>query len=264
MNSMDYRIQENIGSSPAAVAARQAEELQTSDSNTFVVKLTDNPGNFAGLEIEIMGVSGYSPVLGWVGMIQDEDHVDVLKLTNGREVQLAHCPRYINDFFGFTKIKIRLGERNYLKVWQGSRSLSPSSRVHMFRETEKEIVVNLDNQTNMSAHREVLLDFDVARSVKSLDGEYALMPRITEVVDKYTGISGCIGLGGRHVIFATDYRDTYSCFTNRAGQFMIRGMKKGIYSLLAYSGKNSIGQPIARVFIENIRVNNGVISELCI
>jgi hypothetical protein len=266
MNRMDYH-KGNINSMAGVMKTAQQAALLNSPADKFVVKLTDNPGNFAGLEIEILGVSGYSPVLGWVGMVQDENRVDVLKLTNGREIQLAHCPGYINDYFGFTKIKLRLGERNCLKVWQGSRPDARgvhATRVHMFRETEKDIVVNLDNQTNLAKHQEVLLDFDVARSVKNESNGYILTPRITEVVDKFTGISGCISLGGRHVIFATDYKETYSCFTNRAGQFMIRGMKKGIYSLLAYSGKNSIGQPIARVFVENIKVNNGIISELCI
>ncbi|MBS3913862.1 MAG: DUF4382 domain-containing protein [Bacteroidetes bacterium] len=251
--------------SPTIAAAAQAQAQATSQP-AFVVKLTDNPGNFAGLEVEIHKVSVYSPILGWMGMVKDVSFVDVLELTNGREIQLAHCPSYIHDHFGFSKIKIAFGDHNRLVTWDKANALSGRNRqkVHCFSDTEHEVVIPLHEVDSERGSREVLLDFDVAQSVKSDSDGYKLAPRIKEVVDKSTGLRGNIGNGGHHVVFATDFKDSYSCFTDQAGQFLIRGMKSGIYSLLAYAHRNTDGQPIARLFVENIRVINGEISELCL
>lgn len=237
----------------------EEEDRQT----RFVVKLTDNPGNYAGLDIEIKEVSCYSPLYGWVELILDADRVDVLRLTNGREIQIAHCPAYVDEFVVFTKIKFRLGKHNYLKVWEGNfHGLNKNTLIHSFRETEYEAVISIHQHCNNLARREILLDFDVLRSVKQTETGYRLVPHIREVEDRFTGLKGAISQGGRHVVVVTNYSETYTGFTNKAGEFLIRGMRKGIYTLLAYAEKNGTGFPVTRKLVDNIRVNLGTIAEL--
>lgn len=260
------RLDFNINKSKPSCDPGRIEDGSPAE-NRFIVKMTDNPANLAGLEIEFENISAYSPVLGWIPLDKDQEYVDVLKLTNGNEVQIAHSSASISDFWEYTKLKINIGRRNRLLLWEKHSPFAVMTGKPVaqdFNDIENEVVVPLAEIYSKSGFREVLLDFDVVKSVRSNEKGYFLNPRIFEMANRTTGISGSITNSDRYLVYATDYTNTYSCYSNENGDFLIRGMKEGNYLVLIYSLNCSPNGRGYKAIIENVPVVSGILYPLSI
>ncbi|MDP1728373.1 MAG: DUF4382 domain-containing protein [Bacteroidota bacterium] len=194
----------------------------------YTVSMTDNPGNYAGLSTEIKGVAAFSPKKGWVVLNSNTQVVEVLKLTNGKEILLGS----ISDSaaFDFTKLKIIFGQHHWLKLkckgaYPYSGEVESSHELEF--EGDKELIIEL----GCNLGNAVLIDFDVAASIIRDGDKYILKPCIKVIKDAKTGVSGKLSGESRAAVSLSNGEKTYIGFANAEGEFLIRGIEEGTYDL---------------------------------
>ena len=153
---------------------------------------------------------------------------DLLRLRNGVDTLLAQGTIPAGKI---KKVKLVLGTGHYL-VKDGIRyplNLMPGNR------TEVEIKLrDSDWDDFASGRRRIWLDFDVARSiVKIRDGQFYLAPVLRPFTIKKTGsIEGeVVPREATPVISVYNSGDTAYAIPDKDGDFKIRGLKEGTYSL---------------------------------
>lgn len=191
----------------------------------FAVYITDNPGNYAGLETEITGVEVFIKETGWVSLHSNTQMVQVLQLTNGKEILLGSRTDLSSHLY--SKLKLVFGSNNQLTV-KRKNGILEEEKIYMLKyEGSSEVVIDLENNTSSS----ILLDFNVAQSVKRSGDEYILKPVINLIKDVKTGVSGQLnGVESAAVCLKNDM-DVYDTYVNTKGEFLLRGIKEGVYDL---------------------------------
>jgi len=106
---------------------------------------------------------------------------------------------------------------------------------------------------------DVLIDFDVAQSIKE-DGEnYVIKPAISVIEDRATGVDGKVKGSASAALLLTDGEDTLSAYTNADGEFLLRGMEEGTYKLIVYPIQEEGEEMMEEKVIEGVVVVKGKI-----
>ena len=208
-----------------SMIAFTACEKQPANTNEagITVKMTDAPGDYAALNVEIERVEIYSESSGWVELSNESQIVNVLELTNGVETTLASSTRLEAGIY--TQVAVYFGSDNSIQVQQNGEFVSLEIG------GEGMIVSDIHAEVAAGASAEVLLDFNVAESVVLINGEFVLNPVVETIADAETGLQGHVeGDAFAHVTL-TGASDSFMAYTNANGQFLIRGMSEGSYTL---------------------------------
>jgi hypothetical protein len=169
---------------------------------------------------------------------------DLLKLRNGRDTLLgaSFIPKG-----KIIKIKINLGPRD---------SIMADSVVHplKIRDNKDFVIIKIRNEhlDSISANNfRLILDFDLARSIKFENGVYWLKPILKAFSKKNTGtIEGKVRPDSAFgMIKAFNATDTAFALPDREeeGEFKIRGLKEGTYSVLIKGQKGYLDSTITGV-----------------
>ena len=193
----------------------------------FVVKLTDSPAHYAGLRMQLNSVDAWAGSMGWVPLRKLVDHVDVMELTNGRELAIADDSHYRMRNRHYKKLRLSFGEQNVLSLRPGPEEEKGVDLVPRFV-GKREYIFELPDA--MKQH-ELLIDFDVMRSVLETGREYLLSPSMRIVEDRETGIRGHVQGDHPGMLLITDGREVISAWTDPKGNFLVRGLKPGVYTL---------------------------------
>jgi hypothetical protein len=167
-----------------------------------------------------------------------------LQLTNGREVVLARPFEKPDEYEIFTKIRIDFGENNTLLVDNVQKTTGhkySKKPIQLLMEENRSCIIPL-KLPGIGCHTpEILLDFDVAKSVRAHNSDYLLRPQIFHIADPFTGISGKLPGSARALVYVTDFNDIHSAYTDMDGSFLIRGIHGGRYTVLARAvhGRNT-------------------------
>lgn len=218
----------------ATVACRK-EMPATNDAKngSFSVRMTDGPGNYAALNVEITKVEAYLQNEGWITLDNQAKTIDVISLNNGIETQLAY---QTNAAAGvYTKLRLTFGNTNKLSVNADATTggTSGSATVDLVWNGPKEVEIQINEEISANAKADVLLDFNVVASIVHYTCDYILKPAIKEIKDAATGIQGQVEGSAHAAVMIMQNGDTVlATYTDTYGKFLIRGADAGTYDLL--------------------------------
>lgn len=195
------------------------------DKSHLSVRLTDAPGNFDAVKVdvqsvEVTGSNGNTVVLNTNNRIYN-----LMNLSNGVDTLLA-----TGDLNSGTisQIRLILGTNNTVTVGGIVYPLSTPSAM----QSGLKLQVNKTFEAGVSYA--ILLDFDANQSIVSLgNGTYQLKPVIRTIDTAINGsIKGSISLMDViATVTATSNGVTYTSVTNTSGQFVIAGLPVGTYDI---------------------------------
>ena len=194
------------------------------DKGVFVVELTDAPGDFAALEMEIASVDAYVENEGWVNLNSETQFVNILELTNGNDLTIASETSANAGMY--THVRITFGQDNSLTLHSdltmGGLGLSGEVTMDVAFQGSHEVVIEVNEELESGDTASVLLDFNVAQSVIAEAQAYVIDPVITEIEDAETGVQGQIDAALNAAILITNGTDTASTYADAQGSFIIR------------------------------------------
>ena len=197
----------------------------TSTKSKISIKMTDAPGPYNEVNIDIQGVEIKGTNNNLVLLNANKRIYNLLDLTNGKDTLIATGTM---DEGSVEQIRLILGSNNTVLVDNVSYPLStPSAEQSGLKlQVHKTLVGGVEYS--------ILLDFDANQSiVKTGNGAYKLKPVIRTIETAISGsIKGKISpIGSLDIVTATSVLASYSSIVNVKGDFMIKGLPAGIYSI---------------------------------
>lgn len=242
---------------------RPLARVGEAEPGNFIVSLTDSPGDYSALNIEIVKVEAYLENRGWVVLNDRPQHINVLNLTNGGEVKLAQSKSIGNGFY--SKIRISFGEENYVRFKPGAYMagiiLNEKGETRLALGEPRQVEIDINRDVNERTGAAVLLDFNVAQSINQEDGRCIMNPVITEIEDVTTGIRGFVENSPGAAIILSDGVYSYSTYVNNQGHFLLRGVDAGTYDMVIIpAGETILGGH--EHMVEGLVVNSGQITQV--
>lgn len=236
----------------------------STQASSFKVKMTDAPGDYAALNVEITGVEVYRENEGWISLSNEAQYINVIDLTNGAETTLAFQGNV--EAGTYTKLKLSFGDQNTLQVNSdvslAGLTLQAMSTTTLDWNGPKEVEIVIEEQVDAFSEGEVLLDFQVAQSIKEGTQSFVIDPMITVIEDANTGVQGEVEGSADAVVLLSNGEDTLSTYLNAEGQFLLRGVESGMYDLIIQTAKDSLINSLNRTKIEQVVVSEGQISQV--
>jgi hypothetical protein len=221
------------------------------------VRMTDSPGDFVALNVEIMKVEAYLENSGWVTINESTQEINILDLTNGAEVTIASATTVQPGTY--TKLRLTFSGENSLS-FNGTNGLN-TVNLSFSSNGSHQVEVPIHCQVNSGITSSVLLDFNVGSSVTQTNGGYVLNPVLTEISDPDTGVQGHVSGTTKAAISLSNASHNASTYTNANGYFLIKGVPDGTY-LLKIEAKG-LGEVVAsQKSIQNVTVSKGQIKSL--
>jgi len=222
------------------------------------VRMTDAPGDYEEVNVDIRSVQinkeGTDNESGWLTL----DHINpgvynLLDFANGRDTLLASASLPAGTI---SQIRLVLGDNNSLKLKDG-RVVSLKTPSGQTSGVKLQINAELKEDVTYV----LLLDFDAAKSIVARgNGQYNLKPVVRTITQAIAGgIKGKVTPAeykpGIYVISAAN--DTIGGFANENGDFLIKGIKAGTYTVKFYTENNAHDKTL-----ENISVSQDEIKDL--
>jgi hypothetical protein len=214
-----------------SITACKKDDVQPntqSQQNEFKVRMTDAPGDYAGLDVEITSVEAYLEDEGWVTLNNDAQVVSVLDLTNGNETTIAYQGSVSAGLY--TKLRLTFGNQTNLMLF--SSTGSGTLQANLDWGATQQVVIEIDEEVSDNSSADVLLDFQVSESIIQLSQQYIINPVITEIEDESTGLQGEVQGAASAMVVLSDGQNEFSTFINAQGNFLLRGIPEGTYNLI--------------------------------
>lgn len=222
------------------------------------VRMTDAPGDYEEVNIDIQSVQvhkdGDDDESEWITLDQINPGVyNLLDFANGKDTLLASSTLPAGRI---SQIRLVLGNNNTLKLKTGEvKNLkTPSGQTSGVK-----LQINADLESDVTYV--LLLDFDAAKSiVERGNGEYNLKPVVRTITQAVAGgIRGKVTPAeykpGIYVISAAN--DTIGGYANDAGDFLIKGVPAGTYTVKFYTEGDAHNKTV-----ENVSVSQDQIKDL--
>lgn len=218
------------------------------------LRLTDAPGAFEALYLDVQGVEFHTNEAGWVTVDSVVPGLyNVLKLRNGVDTLLARSELPAGTL---SQVRLILGEDNSLVVDGEEHTLTvPSGQ-------ESGLKFNVHQELLPNGSYTVWTDFDAARSiVQTGNGSYQLKPVIRVFTEQTNGrIKGIIEpMSANPVIYAISDADTASAIPDADGFFLISGLQETDYTVIVEPDSIS---GLETDTIADVPVRFGIISDL--
>ncbi|WP_299989966.1 DUF4382 domain-containing protein [uncultured Pontibacter sp.] len=231
-----------------------------SDSNgtaRMEVRMTDAPGDYEEVNVDIRSVQIHKENTdsesGWLTLDEINPGIyNLLDFANGRDTLLASANLPAGTI---SQIRLVLGENNSVKLKNGTvvDLKTPSGQTSGVK-----LQLNADLREDVTYV--VLLDFDAAKSVVARgNGQYNLKPVIRTVTQAIAGaIQGRVTPAdlkpGIYVISAAN--DTIGGFANENGDFLIKGVRAGTYTVKFYTENDEHNKTVENVTVAQDQVKN--------
>jgi hypothetical protein len=218
----------------ALLGFTSCDNEQDSGSAQLQVRMTDAPGDYAAVNVEVVGVEIHREAgdseSGWQALPMVKTGViNLLDLTNGKDVLLASAELPAGQI---SQIRLKLGNNNTLVLKDGSQVnlTTPSGQTSGLK-----LQVNQELKSDVTY--QMLLDFDAAKSIvpRGSTGQYNLKPVIRVITQAIKGgIRGKVDpAAAKPGILVLQGTDTIAGgFTDAAtGDFLIKGIPAGSYTV---------------------------------
>ena len=178
---------------------------------------------------------------------------DLLQLKNGKDTLIANSFAHKGKI---TMIRLTLGTDN--KIVTDSSNSFPLSicngSPYVYVKVPSTSIDTLAGGQSM-----IRLDFDIARSIRNEDGQYCLKPVLKSWCHRTSGsIEGKVAPPEAHAaVMAYNSTDTAFALPERGGEFEIRGLSPGTYSVLYRAFP-----PYQDTTVNNVVVQQGVEAKL--
>jgi hypothetical protein len=211
---------------------KKDDSNENANAREFKVRMTDAPGDYTALNVKILSVDAYHQDGNWINLSNETQAADILDLTNGQEKIIA---KKIVKSGVYSKLRITFAQEASVKVTEAT-GLVGNTTIHSVYDLtwagSTEITLDIAENVGMLKGANVLVDFNVAASVKLVDGVYYLDPVITVAGDESTGIKGDVDGSAHAVVMLIHDEDTISTYTDISGHFLMRGVQEGTYELV--------------------------------
>jgi hypothetical protein len=211
------------------VAASCTKNETSRGSARMQVSLTDGPGDYEALYIEVQDIkinSTSDAENGWVSLEGvRRGTYNLLDLVNGKDTLLADATIPSGRV---QQIRLVLGKENYVKTGGEMLKLeTPSAQ-------QSGLKLNIHQDVVEGITYKLLLDFNVAKSVhQSGNGKYILKPTIRTVMQAVGGgIKGVVAPSDLHTaVLALQGSDTVASTYTLNGGYLLQGLNTGTYDL---------------------------------
>ena len=238
-----------------AIALFSACESDTDADNgtgsaRMQVRMTDAPGDYEEVNIEVVSVQVHKEDTddesGWITLDEINPGIyNLLDFANGKDTLLAASTLPAGKI---SQIRLILGDENTVKLKTGEviDLKTPSGQ-----SSGVKLSVNAELEEDVTYV--MLLDFDAAKSVVPKgNGGYNLKPVIRVISQAVAGgIKGKVTPAelkpGIYVISAEN--DTVGGFANEAGDFLIKGIAAGNYTVKFYTAGDSLNKTVENVLV---------------
>ncbi len=178
---------------------------------------------------------------------------DLLKLKNGTDTLIASGFSHIGKI---TKIRITLGPNNSVATDSSHSFPLPicSTSPYVYANIRSGSLDSLGGGQYL-----IRIDFNVARSIEFENGKYCLRAKLKSYCLKTSGIieGNVVPRASYATIMVFDNTDTAFAIPELSGDFKIRGLPEGTYSVLY----NAVA-PYKDTTLVNIKVQNGLETKL--
>lgn len=209
------------------VSCSKSDDEGSDGTASLSIRMTDAPGNYDEVNIDIQSVEVKGPAGGTVALNVNAGVYNLLDFVNGLDTLIASGSIQAGTI---TQIRLILGSNNSVKVDGVVYPLSTPSA----QQSGLKLLVNQTLAPGVAYM--LLLDFDAQQSiVEQGNGQYSLKPVIRVV--NTTGLNGSIAgsIAPPAVVTALSAVDAggtaYGTYSDTTGSFLIPGIPAGTYTL---------------------------------
>lgn len=223
------------------------------------VRLTDAPGDFTSVNLDVKKVKVHSneshPYADWVELNTSAGIYDVLKLNNGTDALIA-TGEYPSG--PVNTVRIELGTENSVVIDGVTHPLKIAAGYG------QELKIEMNDRLDEGEECNLLVDFDVQKSIRFDGEEYILSPVIHACnLEESGSIKGKVNPGWTYsVVYAIDGGDTTSVYPNGDGEFLVRGLRPGTYKVITHPRPPYVDATVPNVSVEAQQVKDIGIIEL--
>lgn len=214
--------------------------------------MTDSPGDYDKVNVEIIGAEVHSDVNGWTPLQVKTGIYNLLDLTNGKDTLIADGQVAVGKV---SQIRLILGNQNSV-VYQGNTYPleTPSAQQSGLKlQVHAELVAGVNYS--------MLLDFDADKSiVQTGSGKYILKPVIRVISKSIDGaIKGIVlPLAANPAVYAISGTDSFSTYADTVnGSFFIGGLYNSTYKVVILPKS-----PYRDTAVYNVNVNLGQVTDI--
>jgi hypothetical protein len=222
-----------------------------STKSKITIKMTDAPGPYNAVFIDLQGVEITGTNNSSVLLNVNKGIYNLLDLANGKDTLLGTGTL---DVGSVEQIRLILGPNNTVLVNNVSYPLSTPSA------EQSGLKLQVHQTLEAGVEYSILLDFDANQSIVNTgNGSYKLKPVIRTIETALSGsVRGKISpIGPLDIVTATSALASYSSVVNVNGDFMIKGLPAGTYSVTV-----TPLLPALPVIKTNVTVTTGVSTDL--
>lgn len=237
----------------AAFSCKKDEGPDFSGTSRLTFKLTDAPGDYDKVNIDIVGAEVKINDTT-IALNVNKGVYNLLDFANGKDTLLVDQQIPSGTI---SQIRLILGDKNTIVIGKNEYALTTPSA----QQSGLKLNVHADFERGIAY--EYTIDFDAAKSVvETGSGKYILKPVIRVFTSAVSGaIKGVVSpAAARPLIYAiSSAKDTISTSADTlTGKFMFMGLNAGAYNLSFLPSKD----PYKDTLLTNVQVKTGLVTTL--